>query len=141
MKIAVVTDKSREEILHNEEGILEDEFKESVKRTVIKALKKQYEVTTMTFDEDLIEKIRNEKLILYSIFVMVLKENTDCLNFLHSLKKMEYLTQVQDQFLISWLITRFIPRKRLRQRPFQRQNSSHVQVLISCPLWTLRTPF
>lgn len=61
MKIAVVTDKSREEILHNEEGILEDKFKESVKRTVIKALKKQYEVTTMTFDEHLIEKIRKEK--------------------------------------------------------------------------------
>jgi len=61
MKIAVVTDKSRADVLHNEEGVLEDKFKESVKRTVVKALKKQYDVITMTFDENLIEKIRKEK--------------------------------------------------------------------------------
>lgn len=61
MKIAVVTDKSRADILHNEEGLLEDEFKESVERTVVKALKNKYEVITMTFEENLIEKIRKEK--------------------------------------------------------------------------------
>ncbi len=61
MKIAVVTDRSREEILRNEEGRLEDQFKESVKKAVVKALQKKYEVITMTFEEDLMEKIKKEK--------------------------------------------------------------------------------
>lgn len=61
MKIAVVTDKSRAEILQNEEGLLEDSFKESVVEAVMKALKTKYEVIRIPFEEDLMESIRREK--------------------------------------------------------------------------------
>lgn len=61
MKIAVVTDKSRAEILHNEEGFLEDSFKEAVGKAVMKALKSRYDVIRIPFDQNLVERIRKEK--------------------------------------------------------------------------------
>ncbi len=64
MKIAIVTDEKRALLLNNEEGILEDEIKASVSKSVAKVLSKKYEVIELMTTKDLLAILKLEKVDL-----------------------------------------------------------------------------
>lgn len=64
MKIAIVRDEKRALLLQNEEGILEDEIKASVSKSVARVLSKKHEVIELMVTKDLILILEKEKVDL-----------------------------------------------------------------------------
>lgn len=64
MKMAVVTDKPRFEILPTEEGIMEDKQKKKTIKGIKEVLSKKFNCIDLVFDENLISKLKKEKVDL-----------------------------------------------------------------------------
>lgn len=62
MRIAVVVDKPRAQVLNNEEALLEDKIKKSTASHVEAVLKKKYDTIIMINDRDIGERLRNENI-------------------------------------------------------------------------------
>jgi len=64
MKIAIVTDKSRMKFLPNEEGLMEDNQKMKTVADLKKVLSEKYTCIDLTFDDNILSKLRKEKVDL-----------------------------------------------------------------------------
>ncbi len=64
MKIAIVTDKSREKYIPLEEAQLEDEQKEQTVKAIKEILSKQYQCISLIADDNIIQALRTEKVDL-----------------------------------------------------------------------------
>lgn len=64
MKIAIVTDESRTKYLKDFEGEFEDAQKARTVKTLKETISKKYECVDLIFDENLIEKLKSEKIDL-----------------------------------------------------------------------------
>lgn len=64
MKVAIVTDKPRFQILPTEEGIMEDKQKRKTIKDIKEVLSKKYNCIDLIFDETLISKLKKEKVDL-----------------------------------------------------------------------------
>lgn len=64
MKICIITDKSRKDYIPSEEAILEDSQKNITVDNLIEVLQKKYECISMVADEDIISKLKDEKVEL-----------------------------------------------------------------------------
>lgn len=64
MKIAIVTDKSREGFLPTEEALLEDKQKEETVENLKNVLSKKYDCISIIADDNIIQNLRNEKVDL-----------------------------------------------------------------------------
>ena len=64
MKIAIVTDKSRQNLVPLEEAQVEDMQKAETVESVTKILSKKYDCIDLTADEDIINKLRDENVDL-----------------------------------------------------------------------------
>lgn len=64
MKIAIVTDKSRQIYLQDSEGEYEDDQKLKTIETLKKVISKKYECVNLVFDDNIIQNLKNEKVDL-----------------------------------------------------------------------------
>ena len=64
MKIAIVTDKPRIEVLKNKEGLLEDKQKKQTIEEIKKVLSKRFKCINLVFDDNIVENLKKEQVDL-----------------------------------------------------------------------------
>ena len=64
MKIAIVTDKPRIQILKNKEGLMEDRQKKRTIEEIKNVLSKKFRCIDLTFDDNIVENLKKEKVDL-----------------------------------------------------------------------------
>lgn len=64
MKIAIVTDNPRAKYLPIEEGVMEDKQKKETIKNIKKVLSKRFNCIQMTFDDDIVSRLKHEKVDL-----------------------------------------------------------------------------
>lgn len=64
MKIAIVTDKPRVQILNSKEGLMEDKQKENTIEEIKKVLSKKFKCIDLVFDDNIVENLKNERVDL-----------------------------------------------------------------------------
>jgi len=64
VKIAIVTDKPRIEVLKNKEGLLEDKQKKQTIEEIKKVLSKRFKCINLVFDDNIVENLKKEQVDL-----------------------------------------------------------------------------
>ena len=64
MKIAIVTDKSRAEVLPTEEGLMEDRQKKKTVEQIKEVISRKFECINLAFDDNIVKKLKGEEVDL-----------------------------------------------------------------------------
>lgn len=64
MKVAIITDQPRAKYLPTEEGVMEDKQKRKTVKELKEVLSKKFNCINLAFDDDVIKKLRREKVDL-----------------------------------------------------------------------------